>query len=251
VCVATADLRVLRIETYGQSLANNLPFIVDVSLENHGRKATATTEGRVCANGISGKRCNDGLSDTFVIPVVQPGERVTIRRTLSGKIEGYGDTRDIGVIIDPDESIADFSRTNNSSIVKGVKVESPTMTLLQRKDPVKTTSDRSYQPQQVFRIQNPSRTIATGEIPLLVKFNSFSGTNCRTKLGTEPLTLPSIPPKAVVEFTIVFPRLFATCSPNQVLSRQDIYWQFEPAADSPNGLTIADLTDVQWQTPGR
>lgn len=244
-CVATADLRVLGIETYGQSLANNTPFIVDVLLENHGRKGTATTEGRICTNGLSGVRCNDGLSDTFIIPPVQPGERVTIRRSLSGKLEGYGDTRNVGVVVDPDESIADFSRANNTLLSKDIKVEKPEITTIQTRSPADNTADRSFQPVHLLRLQNPSRSIATGEVPMVVKI-SYAWDPCRVKYENEPLTLPSLPPKAVVEFAIIFPRVFATCSSNVALSYSSV-----APTDSPNSLSVLPGTNLRFTPPSR
>lgn len=245
-CVATADLRVIGIETYGQSLANNTPFIVDVLLENHGRRATATTEGRICTNGLSGVKCNDGLSDTFIIPVVQPGERVTIRRSLNGKLEGYSSTREVAVVVDPDESIADFSRANNAMVAKDVKVEEPAITTVQTRSPVETTIDRSFQPIHMLRLQNPSRSIATGEIPMLVQFLNGDN-NCRVKYENEPLTLPSVPPKAVVEFAIIFPRVFASCSPGI-----QILFGSEPTVDSPNSLSVLPKwTSLRFVSPSR
>lgn len=244
-CVASADLRVIGIDTYGQSLADNLPFTVDVSLENHGRRATGTTEGLICVNGISGARCNDGLSDTFVIPVLQPGERVTIRRSLSGKLTDYVQTRQIGVIVDPDESIADFSRQNNTILGKDMKVEKPEMTIVQQKMPPAATTDRSFQPVHIVRIQNPSRALATGQIPMTVKITGYN-TSCRTTYPNEPLTLPSLPPKAVVEFAIVFPRLFASCSENA-----QWYTAYEAPADSPNGLSISGGPYMAYTAPNR
>jgi hypothetical protein len=213
-CVATADLRVLNLETFGQSLANDIPFTVDVTLENHGRKPTSATEGRICTNGSSyASKCNDGLSDVFVVPALQPGERITLRRTMTGRVGQYSypSTHDIAVIVDPDESIADFSRENNSTVVKGVKFEAPEITIVQQRLPPAETTNRLFQPVHVVRVQNPSRSISTGEIPMQVGMSELYGGGCRTLYPEEPLTLPSLPPKAIVEFAIVFPRLFASC----------------------------------------
>jgi hypothetical protein len=242
-CVASADLRVLRIETYGQSIASNIPFTTDVTVENHGRRATATTEGLVCLNGLDRSRCKTGMSDSFVIPSLAPGARAIFRRTVSGTINcGYCSTTEIGVSLDPDESVDDFSRANNTAVVTNVRLEKPSVVIQQERKPPEERGDSRFQPVHVIRMQNPSRSISTGEMPMMA-VAVWKTAPCPRDYIQEPITLPAIPPKGVVEFSIIFPRIFYGCKPPTIGG--DAYrWEYHALPESPSGITIPGV----WTT---
>jgi hypothetical protein len=242
-CVASADLRVLKIETYGQSIASNIPFTADVTVENHGRRATATTEGLVCLNGLDGSRCKNGMSDSFVIPSLAPGERAIFRRTVSGTICDYCSTTEIGVSLDPDESVDDFSRANNTAVVRNVRLEKPSIVILQERKPPEVTGDSRFQPVHVIRMQNPSRSISTGEMPMMAE-GGHGSMVCPRYYDKEPIVLPAIPPKGIVEISIIYPRLFYGCTTQYGTIAGFYSWNYVALPESRSAIQI----DRRWST---
>jgi hypothetical protein len=189
-----------------------LHFVYELIVANEGRSPSSPAEVRICTDGS----CRDVI-DLVVIPRLQGRTSVQIRRSVVPQ-SLYPPTL-LAVQVDADGLSGDAVVQNNTATFPfpPLFAQEPRLIQLSTNVSGELRVDRAAQNEGLswsLSIQNASAGNQTGPLLTTVKLRNPRSQGCSREYNGDAieLALPSVPPKAIVQFDVVLPPMLKGCA---------------------------------------